>query len=62
MNLYLELLKRCVANTIYSDDADLMRGKFVLDADHLHTLSDSLKEREIRTPDKAKGMSAALRS
>ena len=27
--LYIELLKRCVSNTIYNDDTDLMRGTFV---------------------------------
>ena len=29
MSLYLELLKRCVSNTIYNDDTDMMRGEFV---------------------------------
>jgi hypothetical protein len=29
--LYLDLLKRCVSNSIYDDDMDVMRGKFVRD-------------------------------
>jgi len=29
--LYIELLKRCVGNTIYDDDLDLMRGAKVVD-------------------------------
>lgn len=29
MSLYLDLLKRCVSNTVYDDDLDLMRGRFI---------------------------------
>jgi hypothetical protein len=29
--LYLELLKKCVSNSIYDDDLDLMRGKVTVD-------------------------------
>jgi O-methyltransferase len=31
--LYLELLKKCVTNSIFDDDLDLMRGKRVVDPD-----------------------------
>lgn len=31
-NLYIELLKKCVANFIYDDDLDTYRGKFEVDA------------------------------
>ena len=31
VNLYIDLLKKCVGNFIYDDDFDLMRGRFVLD-------------------------------
>jgi len=30
-DLYLELLKKCVGNSIYDDDLDLMRGTFSRD-------------------------------
>lgn len=33
INLYIDLLKKCVGNFIYDDDLDLMRGKFVLDSE-----------------------------
>jgi len=29
--LYIELLKRCVSNTIYDDDLDMMRGQMAVD-------------------------------
>jgi len=32
VKLYLDLLKRCVSNSIYDDDLDLMRGTMTLDA------------------------------
>jgi demethyldecarbamoylnovobiocin O-methyltransferase/8-demethyl-8-(2,3-dimethoxy-alpha-L-rhamnosyl)tetracenomycin-C 4'-O-methyltransferase len=31
IELYLDLLKRCVSNTIYDDDLDLLRGTFAQD-------------------------------
>ena len=30
-DLYLDLLKNCVSNTIYNDDLDVMRGTFQQD-------------------------------
>ena len=33
INLYLELLKKCVSNSIYDDDLDLMLGKLTIDPD-----------------------------
>ena len=31
VELYVDLLKRCVSNTIYNDDLDVMRGSFKRD-------------------------------
>src|SRR5205814_6244138 len=31
-DLYIELLKNCVSNSVYDDDLDLMRGSFTRDA------------------------------
>jgi len=30
-NLYIDLLKRCVSNSIYDDDLDLAKGKSAID-------------------------------
>jgi len=46
VNLYLDLLKKCVGNFIHDDDLDLSRGKFVLDPESGKYFSDEPPQAE----------------